>query len=161
MKARRPAVADGVRRGWRTVLKRGWRGRCPRCGEGALFRRGIAVNEFCSACRLRLQHNNGDTWMFMIITDRIPILIAIAALYFGIIGTTSSSNYIFFFAFAIPLIATIRARQGLAIALDYLFRIYVRDDDVLPPVGVPEVNGVHDAVVADGARPGENVERPA
>jgi uncharacterized protein (DUF983 family) len=141
------------------ILKRGWRGRCPRCGEGPLFRRGIAVHERCSSCGLRFQHNNGDTWMFMIITDRIPILIGIAALYFGFIGTTSASNIYFFLAIGIPLIATIRARQGLAIALDYLFRVYVKDDDVLPG-GVTEVDGVHDAVVADRARAGQHVERP-
>ena len=94
----------------------------------------------------------------MIITDRIPILAGIAALYFGLIGTTSSSNIYFFLMIGVPLIATVRARQGLAIALDYLFRVYVRDDDVLPG-GVAEVNRVHDPVVADRARAGQNVER--
>ena len=97
--------------------------------------------------------------MFMIITDRIPILLGIAALYFGFIGTTSASNVIFFLASGIPLIATIRARQGLAIALDYLFRVYIRDEDVLAE-RVTEVDRVHDAVVADRARPGQHVERP-
>ena len=161
MKRAAGSVACSVKKGWRDVLKRGWRSRCPRCGEGPLFRRGIAVNERCSSCGLRFQHNNGDTWMFMIITDRIPILFAVAALYFGFIGTTSSSNLWFFLVFALPLIATIRARQGLAISLDYLFRVYIRDDDVLPAGGVAEVNGVHDTVLPDGGRPGQNVQRPA
>lgn len=98
--------------------------------------------------------------MFMIVTDRIPILAGIVALYFGLIGTTAASNYVFFFAIAVPLVATIRARQGLAIALDYLFRMYVRDEDVSAG-RVAEVNGVHDAVRPDGARAGQNVERPA
>lgn len=97
----------------------------------------------------------------MIITDRIPILIGIAALYFGFIGTTPASNIYFFLAIGVPLIATIRARQGLAIALDYLFRVYVRDEDVQGSLarGVTEVNGVHDAVVADRPAAGQHVER--
>ena len=67
----------------RTVLARGIRRRCPRCGEGPLFRRGIRAFERCDACGLLYQRNNGDTWMFTIITDRIPILFGVAAVYFG------------------------------------------------------------------------------
>lgn len=110
-----------------TVLRRGLAMRCPRCGEGDLFRRGIAFHERCSVCQLQYQRNNGDTWMFMIITDRIPLLLAIAALYFGIIATTWTGTAIFILAVAVPIIATIRQRQGLALALDYLSRIAFRD----------------------------------
>jgi uncharacterized protein (DUF983 family) len=109
------------------VLRRGLRRRCPRCGEGALFRRGIAFHQRCSVCQLQFQRNNGDTWMFMIITDRIPLLIAIAALYFGFIATTWTGTAIFCVAVAVPMIATIRQRQGLALALDYLSRVWFRD----------------------------------
>ena len=109
------------------ILRRGLRRRCPRCGEGALFRRGIAFHERCSACHLQYQRNNGDTWLFMIITDRIPMLFAIAALYFGLIATTWFGSAIFFAAVAAPIIMTIRERQGMALALDYLSRIYFRD----------------------------------
>src|SRR3954452_22938429 len=31
-------------------LKRGLRGRCPRCGEGKLFRAFLKVDDHCSAC---------------------------------------------------------------------------------------------------------------
>lgn len=114
------------------ILRRGLRRRCPRCGEGPLFRRGIAFHERCSACDLRFQRNNGDTWMFMIITDRIPMLLAIAIMYFGFITSTWTGTTIFFIAVATPMIATIRERQGLALALDYLSRVYFRDpsDDI-------------------------------
>jgi uncharacterized protein (DUF983 family) len=33
-----------------TALKRGFRGRCPRCGEGKLFRAFLKVDDHCSAC---------------------------------------------------------------------------------------------------------------
>ncbi len=110
------------------ILKRGWQRRCPRCGEGPLFRGGIAFHERCDACSLQYQRNNGDTWMFMIITDRIPMLLAIAIMVFGFITTTWTGTALFSVAVAGPMIATIRQRQGLALALDYLSRIYFRDE---------------------------------
>lgn len=110
-----------------TILKRGWARKCPRCGLGPLFRRGIAFHQRCSACDLQFQRNNGDTWMFMIITDRIPMLLAIAIMYFGFVTSTWLGTTIFALAVAVPMIATIRQRQGLALALDYLSRIHFRD----------------------------------
>lgn len=120
---------------WETIsliLRRGWRRRCPRCGEGPLFRRGIAFHQRCTACDLRFQRDNGDTWMFMIITDRIPMLLAIAIMYFGFITTTWLGTIVFAVAVAVPMIVTIRHRQGLALALDYLSRIHFHDpsDDI-------------------------------
>jgi uncharacterized protein (DUF983 family) len=109
------------------ALRRGLRRRCPQCGEGLLFRRGVKTYERCSECNLLYQRDYGDTLMFMIITDRIPILFGIAFLYFGIHPTGWLSTAIFFGALSIPLLATLRERQGLALALDYLLRVYLRD----------------------------------
>jgi uncharacterized protein (DUF983 family) len=110
-----------------TILLRGLRRRCPRCGEGALFRRGITFHERCASCGLVYQRNYGDTWMFMLITDRIPLLFGIAALYFGFVATSWTGAAILFVAVATPMLATIRERQGLAVALDYLSRLYFPD----------------------------------
>ena len=106
-----------------TILKRGIRRRCPRCGEGPLFRRGIAIYERCSVCNLLYQRDRGDLWLFMVITDRVPIMLLIVALYFGIRPSTITATVILFVAAAAPVIATIRERQGLALALDYLVRV--------------------------------------
>lgn len=109
------------------VLRRGMRRRCPRCGEGALFRRGIAIHERCSECHLLYQRDRGDTLMFMFITDRIPILFGIAAVYFGFRSTNLMVATAFLVALIAPMAATIRERQGLALALDYLSRVYWPD----------------------------------
>jgi uncharacterized protein (DUF983 family) len=109
------------------ALRRGLRRRCPQCGEGALFVRGLKVFDRCSECHLLYQRDYGDTLMFLIITDRIPILFGIAALYFGIHPNGWLSTAFFFFALAVPLLATLRERQGLALALDYLLRVRLRD----------------------------------
>jgi len=109
------------------VLRNGWRKRCPRCGIGPLFARGIRFHERCSSCGLLYQRNYGDTWIFTVITDRIPILFGIAALYFGIVSISWTGAIALFVAVATPLVLTIRARQGLALSLDYLSRLYFRD----------------------------------
>src|SRR5260370_8646977 len=41
--------ATAKRNVW-TALKRGLRGRCPRCGEGKLFRAFLKVDDHCSVC---------------------------------------------------------------------------------------------------------------
>jgi uncharacterized protein (DUF983 family) len=111
----------------RDVLRRGLRGRCPQCGEGPLFVRWITAYERCSACGLQFERNYGDTWMFIILLDRVPILFGIVAVYFGFRATHWLTATAFFIALAGPMIATVRHRQGLALALDYLSRLYLPD----------------------------------
>ena len=66
--------------------------------------------------------------MFMMLTDRIPILVGVIAVYFlGFRSTTWPITAAFLIAMATPLIATLRERQGLALALVYLSRVYFGD----------------------------------
>jgi uncharacterized protein (DUF983 family) len=122
----------------KVALLNGLRRRCPRCGQGQLFLRGLKTYERCSECDLLFQRDYGDTLMFMIITDRIPILFGIAALYFGIHPNGWASTVFFFAALSIPLLATLRERQGLAIALDYVVRVKFSDpSDELRAASLP------------------------
>ena len=89
--------------------------------------RGIKTHERCSACGLQYVRDHGDTWMFMIITDRIPILFGIVAVYFGFRATSPLAVAGFFVALAVPMLATLRQRQGLAHALDYFVRVLTHD----------------------------------
>ena len=118
--AKRPRIRD--------VLFRGLRRKCPRCGKGALFRRWIEFETRCSVCNLLYQRNHGDIWMFVIIMDRIPLMIGVAAVFFGFRSTTSLTAAIFFVLLVVPLIGTMPQRQGLALAMDYLSRVYFPDD---------------------------------
>ena len=112
----------------RQALLRGWRKRCPQCGEGPLFRRRLQAYDSCSHCGLVYQPNQGDTLMFMMITDRIPILIGVIAVYFlGFRSNNVGITIAFLIAMTLPLLATIRERQGLAFAMVYLSRRYFGD----------------------------------
>jgi uncharacterized protein (DUF983 family) len=43
-----------------TSLLRGWRGRCPQCGEGRMFRAFLKVADHCPACGEALHHHRAD-----------------------------------------------------------------------------------------------------
>ena len=43
-----------------TAMKRGFRGRCPRCGEGKLFRAFLKVANNCSVCGLDFTPHRAD-----------------------------------------------------------------------------------------------------
>ena len=122
------------------ILPTVWRGvrrRCPHCGRGSLFVRWITLHRQCANCGLVYLRNHGDIWFFWIVMDRIPILLGIAAIFFGFRISNWLDGLGFFLAIAGPLIATMPQRQGAAVALSYLSRVYFRDpSDALPdPAG--------------------------
>ena len=90
----------------------------------------------CAACGLLFERDAGDSWGFLIVTDRIPLLIAIAAIvFFGVRVTSPLAGILFFTITGGPIIATMPRRQGVGIALAFVSRIVWPDpDDPLPPV---------------------------
>ena len=129
----RPAAVPGKPR-VRTVLWRGVRRRCPHCGQGRLFSRWITFHPRCANCGLVYLRNQGDTWLYWIVLDRIPIGAGIVAIYFGFRITGFVSGMLFFLAIAGPLFATMPQRQGVALALSYLARVWFPDEsDAIPP----------------------------
>ncbi|WP_235303282.1 DUF983 domain-containing protein [Sphingopyxis sp. MWB1] len=45
-------VTEDARAKWRWIFEAGWRGRCPQCGEGRMFRRWLKVADRCEVCGL-------------------------------------------------------------------------------------------------------------
>ena len=43
-----------------SAVLRGWRGKCPRCGGGALLHGYLKVNDDCAACRQEFHHHRAD-----------------------------------------------------------------------------------------------------
>lgn len=54
---RSEAAAD---RELKPAMRRGWWQRCPACGEGALFKSFLKVQERCPFCREELHHQRAD-----------------------------------------------------------------------------------------------------
>lgn len=51
---------DDVPRPVLPAMLRGWRGRCPACGRGAIFRAFLKVSDHCPACGEALHHHRAD-----------------------------------------------------------------------------------------------------
>ncbi|MFM2444607.1 MAG: hypothetical protein RJB09_1793, partial [Pseudomonadota bacterium] len=47
-------------RAWWPAMKLGFRGICPACGEGKIFRAFLKVNDCCPCCGEELHHHRAD-----------------------------------------------------------------------------------------------------
>ena len=59
-----------------TALKRGFRGRCPRCGQGKLFRAFLKVDDHCSVCQLDFTPHRADdlpAYLVIVIVGHIVV----------------------------------------------------------------------------------------
>jgi uncharacterized protein (DUF983 family) len=75
----REAGAPEKRDVW-TAMKRGFRGRCPRCGEGKLFRAFLKVGDHCSVCGLDFTPHRADdlpAYLVIIIVGHIVVPMAL------------------------------------------------------------------------------------
>jgi uncharacterized protein (DUF983 family) len=71
----RESAAAEKRNVW-TAMKRGFRGRCPRCGEGKLFRAFLKVDNNCSACGLDFTPHRADdlpAYLVIVIVGHIVV----------------------------------------------------------------------------------------
>ena len=55
-----PASARTLPTGAAQALRRGFRGRCPACGEGRMFRAFLKVADHCPDCCEPLHHHRAD-----------------------------------------------------------------------------------------------------
>lgn len=116
------------------ALRRGLTRRCPHCGEGQLFEGWSHHLERCSVCGLVYERNPGDTWMFTIIGDRIPVAAIIALIYFGVGRSHPVLGVLTFIALGALMVWTSPNRWGAGIALHYLSRVLWPDPaDPVPP----------------------------
>jgi uncharacterized protein (DUF983 family) len=68
--------ASGEKRDVWTAIKRGFRGRCPRCGEGKLFRAFLKVADHCSVCGLDFSPHRADdlpAYLVIVIVGHIVV----------------------------------------------------------------------------------------
>jgi uncharacterized protein (DUF983 family) len=71
-----PEQAAGEKRDIWTAVKRGFRCRCPRCGEGKLFRAFLKVGDHCSVCGLDFTPHRADdlpAYLVIIIVGHIVV----------------------------------------------------------------------------------------
>jgi uncharacterized protein (DUF983 family) len=74
------------------VLWRGFRGRCPACGEGKMFRAFLKVTDECPACGEELHHHRADdfpAYIVIVIVGHLVVPLVLAS------ETHFSPSYLF------------------------------------------------------------------
>jgi uncharacterized protein (DUF983 family) len=119
----------------RTALGRGWRKCCPHCGRGRIYGGWVRAVDRCADCGLVYERDQGATWFFINIGDRIFIGLLIALIYFGVERTHPRLAILLFVIVGAALVWTTPNRWGVCTALHYLSRVYSADpDDPIPDV---------------------------
>lgn len=77
---------DPLQRLMANPILRGFRSRCPRCGEGRMFRAFLKVADECPACGEELHHHRADdfpAYLVLFITGHllIPVVLAVEELF--------------------------------------------------------------------------------
>jgi uncharacterized protein (DUF983 family) len=118
-----------------TALQRGLRKRCPHCGIGRQFAGWIEPLDRCPHCGLVFEPNQGDTWFFAIIGDRLPVAAVIVGVYFNFLAVSLWLGTLTFVVALVFLIWTTPNRWAVGVALHYISRtIWPDASDPMPPV---------------------------
>jgi len=121
------------------ALKRGFRSRCPRCGEGKLFRAFLKVDNNCSVCGLDFTPHRADDLPAYLVIVIVGHIVVPGAL---MIETNYSPPVALQLAIYLPftLIASLVLLQpvkGAVVGLQWALRMHGFDDN--PPDGIPPV----------------------
>jgi uncharacterized protein (DUF983 family) len=121
------------------ALKRGFRCRCPRCGEGKLFRAFLKVDNNCSVCGLDFTPHRADdlpAYLVIVIVGHLVVPTALT------IETNYSPPVWLQLAIYLPFtlvasLALLQPVKGAVVGLQWALRMHGFDDN--PPDGIPPV----------------------
>jgi uncharacterized protein (DUF983 family) len=122
-----------------TALKRGFRGRCPRCGEGKLFRAYLKIANNCSACGLDFTPHRADdlpAYLVIVIVGHIVVPTAL------MIETELSPPVWLQLSIYLPItlvlsLLLLQPVKGAVVGLQWALRMHGFDEN--PPDGIPPV----------------------
>jgi uncharacterized protein (DUF983 family) len=122
-----------------TAMKRGFRGRCPRCGEGKLFRAFLKVDDHCSACGLDYTPHRADdlpAYLVIVIVGHIVVPLALS------IETNFAPPVWVQLATYLPLtlilsLLLLQPVKGAVVGLQWALRMHGFDENA--PDGIPPV----------------------
>jgi uncharacterized protein (DUF983 family) len=121
------------------ALKRGFRGRCPRCGEGKLFRAFLKVDNSCSACGLDFTPHRADdlpAYLVIVIVGHLMVPTVL------MIETDFSPPVWLQLCIYLPLtlilsLLLLQPVKGAVVGLQWALRMHGFDET--PPDGIPPV----------------------
>ena len=112
------------------ALKRGFRGRCPRCGEGKLFRAFLKTADHCSACGQDFTPHRADdlpAYLVIVIVGHIVMPLAL------MIETNYSPPVAFQLAIYLPLtfiasLVLLQPVKGAVVGVQWALRMHGFDE---------------------------------
>ena len=122
-----------------SAMKRGFFGRCPRCGQGKLFRAFLKVDSSCSVCGLDFTPHRADDLPAYLVIVIVGHIVVPAVLFIETNYTTppwlAFAAYLpFTFVASLSLLQPVK---GTVVALQWALRMHGFDDN--PPEGIPPV----------------------
>ncbi|MEW6642767.1 MAG: DUF983 domain-containing protein [Pseudomonadota bacterium] len=123
-------AAQPKRDAW-LAIKRGLRCRCPRCGEGKVFRAFLKVADHCSVCGEDFSHHRADdlpAYLVIVIVGHIVVPLALW------IETNYAPPVALQLAIYLPLtlvasLALLQPVKGAVVALQWAFRMHGFDGE--------------------------------
>ena len=129
----------GEKRDLWTAMKRGFMCRCPRCGEGKLFRAFLKVGNNCSACGLDYTPHRADdlpAYLVIIIVGHIvvPVVLWVETNYSPAIWLQMAIYLPFTFISSLLLLQPVK---GAVVGFQWALRMHGFDENApsdIPPV---------------------------
>ena len=113
----------------RSILLRGLRRLCPRCGNGRMFESWHQLATRCSHCGLRFDLREGNSWWFMYYSTALFTgFIILAMLRIRPQNLWLGRTLVLVAAVAF-IVGSLPYRKGLALAIDYLSDRYTDPND--------------------------------
>jgi len=132
-------AAEPEKRDVWTAMKRGFLGRCPRCGKGRLFRKFLKCDGHCAVCDLDFAPHRADDLPAYLVIVIVGHIVLPTALW---IETNYSppvwlqlAIYLSFTLFA--SLALLQPVKGAVIGLQWALRMHGFDEN--PPSDIPPV----------------------
>ncbi len=122
-----------------TAMKHGLRGRCPRCGEGKLFRAFLKVADNCDRCGQDFSGHRADdlpAYLVIVIVGHIivPLVLSVETNYAPPVALQLA---IYLPVTLIASLALLQPVKGAVVGLQWAFRMHGFDDN--PVEGIPPV----------------------
>jgi uncharacterized protein (DUF983 family) len=132
------SVAHPKRDVWQ-AMARGFRCRCPRCGEGKVFRAFLKVADNCSVCGQDFSHHRADdlpAYLVIVIVGHIVVPLALW------IETNYAPPVALQLAIYLPLtlvasLALLQPVKGAVVGLQWGFRMHGFGDEADDGAGAP------------------------
>ncbi len=128
-------------RHWQTAVKRGFRLRCPRCGEGHMFHAFLKVNDRCPACGQALDLHKADDappyfTILVVAHIIIPLMLVVEQTY----SPPEWVHAVLWLPLSLLLALTLLPRaKGALIGLQWALRMHgfgaAEDEPVADPAG--------------------------